>query len=153
MEVGTGPQIGGAAPESIGISNSRSQSIREIGPPIGDFDPTLEVSDILCGCRQLWWWGRGRRLAAQREKEAAHWKMCLLSVGRVKEWLRRGRGRHPHAFVLYRPNHIEYRSNSDSYADVATWLCISPLGGFSRWVLLGYADPAGKSVLPPYPTD
>ncbi|PKI56174.1 hypothetical protein CRG98_023442 [Punica granatum] len=60
MEVRSRPQISGPCPESKGISNSRSQSIRGLGPPIGDPDPTLEVSGILCGCRQPRWWGRGR---------------------------------------------------------------------------------------------
>ncbi|OWM84448.1 hypothetical protein CDL15_Pgr000888 [Punica granatum] len=31
-------------PESIGISNSRFRSIRRLGPPIGDPDPTLEAT-------------------------------------------------------------------------------------------------------------
>ncbi|PKI63771.1 hypothetical protein CRG98_015841 [Punica granatum] len=64
MDLGSGPQIGGPAPESIGISNSRSRLIRGLGPTIGDPDPTLEVSGVLYGCRQPSWWGQGRRLVA-----------------------------------------------------------------------------------------
>ncbi|PKI46960.1 hypothetical protein CRG98_032659 [Punica granatum] len=57
MEVGSGPQIGSPTPELIRISNSRSRSIRGLGPPIGDPDLTLEVSSVLYGYRQSWWWG------------------------------------------------------------------------------------------------
>ncbi|PKI62757.1 hypothetical protein CRG98_016856 [Punica granatum] len=56
MEMGLRLRIGGPTPELIGISNSRSRSTRGLGPPIGDSDPTLEVSDVVCGCRQPWWW-------------------------------------------------------------------------------------------------
>ncbi|PKI78832.1 hypothetical protein CRG98_000792 [Punica granatum] len=46
-----------SAPKSTRISNSGSRLIRGLGPPIGDPDPTLEVSGVLCGCQQPQWWG------------------------------------------------------------------------------------------------
>ncbi|PKI62566.1 hypothetical protein CRG98_016988 [Punica granatum] len=61
---GRGRRLADLAPQSIGISNSRSQSIRGLGSSIGDFGPTLEVSGVLYGCRQPWWWGRDHRPAA-----------------------------------------------------------------------------------------
>ncbi|PKI34911.1 hypothetical protein CRG98_044691 [Punica granatum] len=51
MEVGSGRQIEGFAPESIGISNLRFRSIRGLGAPIGDPNFTLEVFGILCESR------------------------------------------------------------------------------------------------------
>ncbi|PKI52654.1 hypothetical protein CRG98_026994 [Punica granatum] len=62
---GQGRRLEALAPESIGISNSRSRSIRGLRPPIGDLNPTLKVFGVLCGCRQPRWCGRDRRLEAQ----------------------------------------------------------------------------------------
>ncbi|PKI48672.1 hypothetical protein CRG98_030932 [Punica granatum] len=40
---GRGLKLAAPTPESTGISNSRSRSIRGLGPPIEDLDPTLKV--------------------------------------------------------------------------------------------------------------
>ncbi|PKI64100.1 hypothetical protein CRG98_015544 [Punica granatum] len=47
---GRGRKLAAPTTELIGISKLRSRSIRKLGLPIGNLDPTLEVSSVLCGC-------------------------------------------------------------------------------------------------------
>ncbi|PKI47536.1 hypothetical protein CRG98_032126 [Punica granatum] len=66
---GSGSLVGGHKPPNRPGDLSRSsQSIRGLGPPIGDPDPSIEVASVLRGYRRPQWRGRGCQLAALARK-------------------------------------------------------------------------------------